>query len=103
MDLLLGSMDLAINKDQDEVSIALLVNDDLDAVNENFEITAVLANVDVTDDEPDARTGNFIGKIVDDETQTYEFEVETDDDKIVEDSPFMITLKRSQTDPPRNR
>ena len=96
-DLLLGSMNLAVNKDQDEVSIALLVNDDLDAVDEKFVITATLAAVpDVTGGE---LTGNFAGTIVDDETQTYEFEVKTDDDEIVEDANFEVTLRRSPTDP----
>ena len=96
-DLLLGSTMLAVNKDQDEVSIALLVNDDLDAVDEKFEITAALLANDVTD--ANALTGNFIGKIVDDETQTYEFEVEDDDDEIVEAGSFRMTLKAKPNRP----
>ncbi len=97
-DLLLGSETLAVNKDQDEVSIALLVNDDLDAVGEKFVITATL---DAVDDVTDAGklTGNFSGSIVDDEMQTYEFEVKTDDDEIVEDDNFDVTLKAKPNRP----
>ena len=94
-------MDLAINKDQDEVSIALLVNDDLDAVAEKFVITATLSEAQgATPSEGDAAlTGNFAGKIVDDETQAYEFDVKADDDDIVEGSPFMITLQAKPNRP----
>ena len=98
VDLLLGSTALAVNKDQDKVSIALLVNDDLDAVDEKFDITATLTGVeDVTD--AGKLTGNFSGSIVDDETQTYEFEVKTDDDEIVEDDTFEVTLKAKPNRP----
>ena len=97
-DLLLGSDTLFVNKDQDEVSIALLVNDDLDAVDEEFVITAMLMAVpDVTD--AGALKGNFTGEIVDDETQTYEFEVKSDDDEIVEDANFEVTLKAKPNRP----
>ena len=97
-DLLLGSTMLAVNKDQDEVSIALLVNDDLDAVDEKFEVTAALQAIDAVTDA-DALTGNFVGKIVDDETQTYEFEVEDDDDEILENGSFRMTLKAKPNRP----
>ena len=98
VDLLLGSLTLAVNKDQDDVSIALLVNDDLDAVDEKFVITATLTGVeDVTD--ADKLKGNFSGTIVDDETQTYEFEVKTDDDEIKEDDTFEVTLKAKPNRP----
>ena len=97
-DLLLGSTMLAVNKDQDEVSIALLVNDDLDAVGEKFVITAMLTAVEgVT--AAGKLTGDFPGSIVDDETQTYEFEVKTDDDEIVEDDSFEVTLKAKPNRP----
>ena len=98
VDLLLGSMNLAVNKDQDEVSIALLVNDDLDAVGEKFEILATLTAVDDVTDAGNL-TGNFSGSIVDDETQTYEFEVKTDDDEILEDDNVEVTLKAKPNRP----
>ena len=100
-DLLLGSILLAINTGQDEVSIALQVNNDLDAVNEKFEIMATLTQISgvTVDADDDALTGNFAGKIVDDETQTYEFEVETDEDEILEASTFMMTLKAKPNRP----
>ena len=102
-DLLLGSGSLAINNDQDEVSIALLVNDDLDAVNEKFVITATLDPASNADNElvtdPEKLTGNFAGTIVDDETQTYEFEVEADDDEIVEAGSFEMNLRAKPNRP----
>ncbi len=105
-DLVLANDTLLINGGDDTGSMTLLVAPDLDAVNENFIITASFATDQVDDgftntmyvEADDAKRS---GKVIDDEPQTYVFDVETTEDDILEGDDFQVTLE-AKPDRPAN-
>ena len=98
-DLVLANTRLVINGGNDTGSMTLLTVDDIDAVDEEFRITAVLTIIDqVTSDEAADRMEAFGGEVIDDETQEYEFDVTTDEDDVMEGDSFQVTL---EADPER--